>query len=184
MKKISLFLLSIVFALASCSTEEPDDPVRETRPRDGDGKVFLESGKLVDANLDFTEAQLKDALSNYEWELDYSLCYDLKKVSDKKKFRGLPIKMHIDGKMEFDIYGSEQNNMWKMSVSGKKINSELENDPLSSAHYPMRTFVVVALDMTGTSGRIVMDYKADVGVDLFDINTLYVRTVWHAVVKQ
>lgn len=184
MEKLSLFLLSIVFVLASCSTEEPDDPARETRPLDGNGKVFLESGKLVDANLDFTEAQLKDALSKYDWELDYKFCYDLKKVSEKKAIGGMPIKMHTDGIMEFDAFGSEQNNMWKMSVSGKKITSELERDPTSSALYSMRTFVVVALDVTETSGRIVMDYKSQTGIDLFDINTLYVRMVWHAVVKQ
>lgn len=181
MKKLSLFLLSIVFVLASCSTEEPDDPVRETRPRDGNGKVFLESGKLVDANLDFTEAQLKDALSKYEWKLDYSFCYDIKKVSDKKAIGGMPIKMHTDGMMEFDFSSSAKNNFWKMSVSGKKINSELERDPTSSALYSMRTFVVAALDMTDTSGRIVMDYKPDVGIDLFDFSSLYVRMVWNAV---
>ena len=44
--------------LASCgdNENEPDNVI--TRVQDGNGKVFLEKGILVDANLDYTQSEL------------------------------------------------------------------------------------------------------------------------------
>ena len=70
MKKLTLILMLLAAGLMaiSCGHDEPVDPNEITRVQDGKGKVFLENGTLVDANLDYTQAELIDALNKYDWE--------------------------------------------------------------------------------------------------------------------
>ena len=88
MKKISLYLLMILATgmFTSCGDDEPEI----TRVQDGNGKVFLETGKLVDANLNFSEAELKQALNTYKWEREYSFYYDNQTISNRYEVKGLP----------------------------------------------------------------------------------------------
>ena len=106
MKKLSLILLLLVTLCVSCGNDEPNynKKTEITRPKDGNGKVFVESGKLIDSNMNFTKEQLTDAMDNYEWELEYAIYYDNNTVSGRLQIiNALRIKMHIDKdkKMEY-----------------------------------------------------------------------------------
>ena len=78
MKKLALILMLLAAGLmaVSCGHDEPDDPNAVTRVQDGNGKVFLENGLLVEANLNYTQNDLINALATYEWERDYCFYYD------------------------------------------------------------------------------------------------------------
>ena len=79
MKKITLILMLLAAGLLAVSCghdDEPVDPNEITRVQDGNGKVFLESGLLVEANLNYTQNDLINALATYEWERDYCFYYD------------------------------------------------------------------------------------------------------------
>ena len=56
MKKLTLIMMMLAAGLmaVSCgdSKDEPVTPDEITRVQDGNGKVFLENGTLVNANLD------------------------------------------------------------------------------------------------------------------------------------
>ena len=142
--------------LASCgdNENEPDNVI--TRVQDGNGKVFLEKGILVDANLDYTQSELEDALSQHEWEREYCFYYDNSKVSDRVEIGGLPIIIHTNGTIEYD-FGSESSRFRDLSIFG---------------------YTIVSLDITDDGGRIVMDYKEIYDVDGFRTSSLYARMVW------
>lgn len=181
MKKIVLLALSLVFILAACGNDEPDDPNKLTRVQDGNGKVFLEKGKLVDANLDYTQDQLIEALNRYEWQREYSFYYDNKTISGKDEMAWLPIKMHTDSTIEYDT-DIDAAKFWDMSISGKRITATMRYNPTSSSYYPPVNYTVVALDLTPNAGRIVMDCKWTHDVDGFNASTLYIRMVWKAII--
>ena len=105
MKKISLYLLMILATgmFTSCGDDEPEI----TRVQDGNGKVFLETGTLVDANLSFSEAELEQALSTYKWEREYSFYYDNQTISNRYEVKGLPTVMHPDGTIELESLSGE-----------------------------------------------------------------------------
>ena len=141
MKKLALILMMLAAGLmaVSCGHDEPDDPNAVTRVQDGNGKVFLENGLLVEANLNYTQNDLINALTTYEWERDYCFYYD-----------------------------------------NKTITVSMRHDPISGSYYPDETLTVVALDLTQSYGRIVMDRKLSWDVDGYLTNSLYVRMVWKA----
>ena len=163
--------------LASCgdNENEPDNVI--TRVQDGNGKVFLEKGILVDANLDYTQSELEDALSQHEWEREYCFYYDNSKVSDRVEIGGLPIIIHTNGTIEYD-FGSERSRFRDLSIFGKRITATMIEDFLSSTYYPPLSYTIVSLDITDDGGRIVMDYKEIYDVDGFRTSSLYARMVW------
>ena len=105
MKKLTLILMLLATGLmaVSCGHDEPDDPNAVTRVQDGNGKVFLENGLLVEANLNYTQNDLINALATYEWERDYCFYYDNKTISNKTDISAMPILMHTDMTIEFDF---------------------------------------------------------------------------------
>ena len=184
MKKITLILMLLATGLmaVSCgdSKDEPVSPDEITRVQDGNGKVFLENGTLVNANLDYTQAELIDALNKYDWEREYSFYYDNHKISPKTEIDAMPRIIHPDGTIEFD-FPIEEGRLRLYTVSGKQITAIYQAPAWSSSWYPDVVLTVVSLDMTETSGRIVMDRKIfREDLEGFSSASLYVRMVWKA----
>lgn len=182
MKKIGLIALACAFILCACGNDEPDDPAQVvTRAQDGNGKVFVENGKLVDATINYSQAQLNDALNHYEWVQEYAFYYDNKTVSGKTEIPGLPIKMHTNATIEYDseipIVKTRQ-----MTIDGKVITAIMRYDPTASSLYPAEKYIVIALDMSQNTGRIVMDQKLPYEVKGYDEASLHARMVWKAVI--
>lgn len=175
----SLFVIIVWLVMISCGHDEPVDPNEVTRVQDGNGKVFLENGTLVDANLDYTQAELIDALNKYDWEREYSFYYDNRKISPKTEIDAMPRTIHPDGTIVFD-FPAEDARVRLYTVSGKQITA-IQNAPSwSSSMYSPVVLTVVSLDMTEGSGRIVMDRKVDMELDGYSTSSLYVRMVWKA----
>lgn len=182
MKKLTLILMLLATGLMAVScghSDEPVDPNEITRVQDGNGKVFLENGTLVDANLDYTQAELIDALNKYDWEREYSFYYDNRKISPKMEIDAMPRIIHPDGTIEFD-FPIEEGRLRLYTVSGKQITAIYQAPAWSSSWYSPVVLTVVSLDMTETSGRIVMDRKIDMELDGYSTSSLYVRMVWKA----
>ena len=181
MKKLTLILMLLAAGLMaiSCGHDEPVDPNEITRVQDGNGKVFLENGTLVDANLDYTQAELIDALNKYDWEREYSFYYDNRKISPKMEIDAMPRIIHPDGTIEYD-FPIEEGRLRLYTVSGKQITAIYQAPAWSSSWYPDVVLTVVSLDMTENSGRIVMDRKIDMELDGYSTSSLYVRMVWKA----
>ena len=177
------YLFFLVFTtglmMISCGRDEPVGADEITRVQDGNGKVFLENGLLVDANLDYTQAELEEALKSYEWEREYSFYYDNHTISSKTEIGGMPVAIHGNGTIEFD-FDIEDARVRTYTVSGKKITAIMQAPVWSSASYPPVTLIVVSLDMTDDSARIVMDRKIDMELDGYSSSSLYVRMVWRA----
>ena len=182
MKKFYLLIMLLAAGLmaVSCGHDEPVDPNEITRVQDGNGKVFLENGTLVDANLDYTQSELIDALNKYDWEREYSFYYDNSKISPKTEIDAMPRIIHPDGTIVFD-FPAEDARVRLYTVSGKQITA-IQNAPSwSSSMYSPVVLTVVSLDMTESSGRIVMDRKVDMELDGYSTSSLYVRMVWKAI---
>ena len=176
-----MMLLAAGLMAVSCGDDkdEPVNPDEITRVQDGNGKVFLENGTLVDANLDYTQAELEQALNQYDWEREYSFYYDNHKISQKMEINAMPRIIHPDGTIEFD-FPIEDARVRLYTVSGKQITA-IQNAPSwSSSMYSPVVLTVVSLDMTENSGRIVMDRKIDMELDGYSTSSLYVRMVWKA----
>ena len=177
MKKISLYLLMILAAgmLTSCGDDEPEI----TRVQDGNGKVFLETGTLVDANLNFSEAELEHALNTYKWEREYSFYYDNHTISNRYEVKGLPTVMHPDGTIKFDDESTA-----KYTVLDKHIliTNEVQVGVNNYSYYDKLD--VVSLDLTEGAGRMIIDRIAPKGYGKSDYsNTPYTRMVWRAVMQ-
>lgn len=175
----SFFVIFIGIIMISCGHDEPVDPNEITRVQDGNGKVFLENGTLVDANLDYTQAELEQALQQYDWEREYSFFYDNRKISPKTEIDAMPRIIHPDGTIVFD-FPAEDARVRTYTVSGKQITATQQAPPWSSSMYSPVVLTVVSLDMTERSGRIVMDRKIDMELDGYSTGSLYVRMVWKA----
>ena len=190
MKKLSYMLLLLLVALcaASCSNDEPDYNRKPDlkRPQDGNGKVFIENGKLVEANMNFTR-ELTDALNNYEWEREYFFYYDNNTVSGKLlNINALPVKIHTDKdkKMEY-LYllegGHTRTSYREVVIKGKLLIAAQPSATIDGSIYPADEFIVVSLDKADGGGRMVLDYKLHREVTGYDINSSYVRMVWKIV---
>ena len=118
-------ILSLLFTLlmcCSCGGNDKNDELGDdviTRVQDGNGKVFLESGVLVDANLNFTQAQLEQALDNYEWETDYSFYYDNNIISSNKANTDFEISFHTNRTAECPLFTSNSR-IRDVAVEGKQ----------------------------------------------------------------
>ena len=180
MKKLVFLTLALALICGACGSDEPDNPNKTARVQDGNGKVFLENGVLINANIDYTQEELITALSTYNWIREYCFLYDKNKISDKMDIFAQPLKMNTDLTME---YGPESGSgICDLTVSGKQITATMNNVPIySSAIYPPRMYTIISMDLFGDSGRIVMDYKYNADIEGFDKNSLYVRMVWKAV---
>ena len=177
MKKISLYLLMILAAgmFTSCGDDEPEI----TRVQDGNGKVFLETGTLVDANLNFSEAELEQALNTYKWEREYSFYYDNQTISNRYEVKGLPTVMHPDGTIVFDDESTA-----KYTVLDKHIliTNEVQVGVNNYSYYDKLD--VVSLDLTKGAGRMIIDRIVPNGYGKSDyVNTTYTRMVWRAVIQ-
>ena len=183
--KIRFLVICAVFAFVSVSCSKSDDldnnPNKITRVQDGNGKVFLEEGKLVDANLNYTQEQLVNALNSYEWEREYCFYYDNHKVSEKTDIHGLPTKIHKDGTL--DNLLNTIFDEWTYSVSGKQVIAERKYNYASSySGILTRTYTVIAIDLSKNSGRIIMEEKREDEIPEFDLNSLYARMVYKAII--
>ena len=181
--KIRFLVICAVFAFMSVSCSKGDDldnnTNKITRVQDGKGKVFLENGILVDANLNYTQEELIEALKKYEWVQEYCFYYDDKYISEKTEIKYLPTEIHTDGTLKSSLTPYYP---WSISVSGKKITATMIENVISSAYYPPQIYTVISLDLSKDSGRIVMDEKRNNDISGFDSNSLYVRMVWKAII--
>ncbi len=110
---------------------------------------------------------------------EYAFYYDNKTVSGKTEIPWLPTKMHIDATIEYDT-DIPACKTRLMSIDGKVITATMRFDPTSSSFYPAEKYIVVALDMSQNTGRIVMDQKLPNEVKGYDASSLYARMVWKA----
>jgi len=179
----AIYILSLIissFFISSCGdddkNDEPGDDVI-TRVQDGNGKVFLESGELVDATLDFTQQDIENAISNYEWERAYGFYYDNHKIEQKSEFDFMPVYIHSDFTMEY-TNSNINTRIRELSVVGRQLTSIL-NNPISSTYLPDQYFTVVALDINDGKGRMIMDCKYRVEVEGFSKKSLAIRLVWY-----
>ena len=177
MKKISFYLVLFMSAmlLISCGADEPEI----MRIQDGNGKVFLETGILVNANLNFSDAELEQALKTYQWEMDYSFYYDNYTVSNRYEIKGLPAFLHSDGTIEYDDASSAKYTATeKLIIVSNKVQVGVNN----YSYYDK--LMVVSLDLTEDAGRMVIDRIVPMGYGKYDYsNTTYTRMVWKAVMQ-
>lgn len=182
MKKLTLILMLLAAGLmaVSCGHDEPDDPNEITRVQDGNGKVFLENGTLVDANLDYTQSELEQALQQYEWEREYCFFYDNHNISSRvSELRYMPITIHTNGTIDItDEYPLRQR---EYTIKGKILTMSLIEDVFSSYYELPRDFVIVALDISENGGRMIMDTNLK-GYEYknYDPNSMSTRMVWKA----
>ena len=182
MKKLTLILMLLTAGLmaVSCGHDEPVDPNEITRVQDGNGKVFLDNGTLVDANLDYTQAELEQALQQYDWEREYCFFYDNRNVSSRiSELRYMPITIHTNGTI--DITDEYPLRYREYTIKGKILTMSLIEDVLSSYYELPRDFVIVALDINENGGRMIMDTNLK-GYEYknYDPNSISVRMVWNA----
>ncbi len=185
MKKLSYILfLSIIAICTSCGNDEPDHikPDEITRSEDGNGKVFIENGKLVEGNIDYSAADLKNALDHYDWQREYCIYYDNKYVSGRVDALYMPSTFFSTGhKFVYLKNASGQREIRTVESKNKLLLASVDFDPTSSSYYITDEFIVVALDFNGENGRMVLDYKLHRDVTGYDINSSYVRMVWKMV---
>ena len=173
---IIIILFLMAFALSSCGHDEPDDPNAVTRVQDGNGKVFLENGLLVEANTAFSEVMMNQALAETNWKRSYSFLYDNHHVSGIIEYNNsfMPLELLQDKKAKFS-----DNTTRPYSMSGKTIS--FTANPTSSTAFPSNPYTIVAIDYTESMKRIVTDVWA-AGIvkipDGYDMKTTNIRTVW------
>ena len=174
--KLNLMLLAAI-SMMMVACDKNDEPERmATRVLDGNGKVFLEGGVLVDANLDFTQSQLEQALNSHEWETDYSFYYDNNIISPSKADNGFVLSFYTNKTVECPMF-TQHTRVRDVSVSGKQIIITHEEPFYSSLYIPTIVFNVVSLDMNYNGGRIIMDMKDNGELEGFDANSLHLRMV-------
>lgn len=153
---------------ASCGGDkgnEPDEPGKNeevvTRVQDRDGMIFLQDGKLVEANTAFSTSLLHQALTESNWKRDYGILYDNKHISGifDLSNAALPLMLMTDQTAMFP-YSSKR----PYTLSGKTMT--IAADPVSSKMYPVDKYTIVAVDYTPTMKRIATDdiYSTPVGL--------------------
>lgn len=171
MKRILYLFIAVSTLLfaASCSNDEPTGGVKDQA-----GKVFLENGKMVNANTEFMSPRLSAALSQQKWVLDYAFYYDKNRVSDKMDIFGLPISIYPNKIIEYNL-GSEYLNFQDYTVEEKKIKSyKGKTDPQQSSIIFPIYYTVVAVD----ADRIIMDTPKKYENSNFHPESTYARMVW------
>ena len=183
MRTYRLFLIAVVacfvMAFVSCGSDEPSgggDDGKITRVQDGDGKAFLESGKLVDANLKYTRDLRDSAFSHYDWTAEYAICYDNKRISGKIKDVAdytFPDSIGSDSTMKFN--GWLERYTYSYEIEGRKLIAKMIYLPYYSFIDVAHTIKVVAIDINGDKGRVIVDEKHD--IKGFSMASSYVRVV-------
>lgn len=184
MKKITLILMLLAAGLMiiSCGHDEPDDPNQEpeyeiTRVKDGNGKVFLCNGTLVDANLKFDQALMTEALTSTVWKRDYVFIYDNSHVSDTFDLgvhsSKLPIFINPDS-----TFGYQDNTKQSFLIDGKRLISL--TDHVSSNPKTDLAFNLIAVDYDEHLKRIVLDQEAKYIIKAPEgyNSTTTIRMVW------
>lgn len=174
-------LACCVMTFVSCGDDDPSggDDGKITRVQDGDGKAFLEDGKLVDANLKYTRELRDSAFSHYDWTYDYVICYDNKRISGKIKdienYTPFPDSIGSDFTMRFKREGSYK---YSYEINGRKLIAKL----LDMAHYnlydPPHTLKVVAIDINGDKGRVIIDERHEGQTKGFSVASSYLRVIF------
>ena len=181
MKKLTLILMLLATGLMAVSCGHSDEPEPEkpdeiTRVQDGNGKIFLENGLLVEANTTFNESLMNQALAETNWKRSYSFLYDNHHVSGIIEYnnRFMPFELLPDKKAKFS-----DNTTRPYSMSGRTIS--FTANPSSSTSFPSNPYTIVAIDYTESMKRIVTDVWA-AGIvkipDGYDMKTTTIRTVW------
>ncbi len=165
-------------AFVSCGDDDPSggDDGKITRVQDGDGKAFLEGGKLVDANLKYTRELRDSAFSQYDWTYNYVICYDNKRISGKIKDienYTFPDSIGSDFTMRFN--GWLDRYMYSYEIEGRKLITKMIYLPQYSYIDVIHTIKVVAIDINGDKGRVIIDEKND--IKGFSSASSYVRVV-------
>lgn len=190
MRTYRLLLISVVacFAMAfvSCGDDEPSgggDDGKITRVQDGDGKAFLESGKLVDANLKYTRELRDSAFSHYDWTFNYMICYDNKRIShkidesDNQPYRLWPTNIYADSTL---VLHTLQMYKYRYEIEGRKLIATLIEYPWQSFKDTPRTLKIVAIDLYSkeNTGRIIIDQKCVSAIKGFSLASTYERIVF------
>ena len=182
MKTYRLLLIAVVaccaMAFVSCGDDDPSggDDGKITRVQDGDGKAFLENGKLVDANLKYKRELRDSAFAHYDWTSEYAICYDNKRISGKIKDienYTFPDSIGSDFTMRFN--GWLDRYMYSYEIEGRKLITKMIYLPQYSYIDVIHTIKVVAIDINGDKGRVIIDEKND--IKGFSSASSYVRVV-------
>ncbi len=180
---ISLLLVLLFMVLYSCgNNDEPVDPNKDpeyeiTRVKDGNGKVFLCNGELVDANLKFDQALMTEALTSTVWKRDYVFIYDNSHVSDTFDLgvhsSKLPIFINPDS-----TFGYQDNTKLRFLIDGKRLISL--TDHVSSNPKTDLVFNLIAVDYDEHLKRIVLDQEAKYIIKVPEgyNSTTTIRMVW------
>lgn len=181
MKKIELLfmLLLAVIIASSCGGNDEPKPVKPdeiTRVQDGNGKIFLENGLLVEANTAFSEVMMNQALAETSWKRAYGFLYDNHHVSGVIEYsnRFIPLELLPDKIAKFS-----DNATRPYSVSGRTIS--FTANPLSSTFFPINSYTIVSIDYTESLKRMVTDVlAADIVLipEGYDPKTTTIRIVW------
>ena len=162
----SFIMLS--FFVSSCGGDDKNDEIGDdviTRVQDGNGKV------------DFTQQDLENAISSYEWERAYGFYYDNHKIGQRIEFDFMPVYIHSDFTMQY-TNSNISTRIRELSVVGRQLTSIL-NNPISSTYMPDQYFTVVALDIDDGKGRMIMDCKYRMEVEGYSKKSLAIRLVWY-----
>ena len=169
MKTYRLLMIAVVaccaMAFVACGDDDPSggDDGKITRVQDGDGKAFIEDGKLVDANLKYTRDLRDSAFSHYDWMCEYAICYDNKRISGKIKDienYTFPDSIGSDFTMRFN--GWLDRYMYSYKIEGRKLIAEMIYLPHYSYIDVPHTIKVVAIDINGDKGRVIIDEKHEI----------------------
>ncbi len=188
MRTYRLLLIAVVaccaMAFVSCGDDDPSggDDGKITRVQDGDGKAFLEGGKLVDANLKYTRELRDSAFSHYDWTFEYAICYDSKRisqkidVSDNQSYTRWPININADNTMVLSLMSMYE---YRYEISGRKLIATLIEYEWQSYIDSPHTFKVVAIDLYSKkkTGRLIVDVKCVSAIKGFSLASTYERVV-------
>lgn len=186
MRTYRLLLIAVVacfvMAFVSCGSDEPSgggDDGKITRVQDGDGKAFLEDGKLVDANLKYTRELRDSAFSHYDWTFEYAICYDNKRISGKikdiKNYTPFPDSIGSDFTMRFKGRESYQ---YSYELDGRKLIAKLFDMAYYNLYEPPHSLKVVAIDISGAISRVIIDERHEKQTEGFSVASSYLRMVF------
>ena len=186
MKKIFNLIIATLLSvmLFSCGGNDEPEPEKSdeiTRVQDGNGKVFIDNGVLVEANIDYTSAQLTKALAEHEWAFDYGFYYDNHHVSSKAEMGSYcPTFIHTNGTIEYSNFSRVEGRICAYGINGKELITKSQASIHSSYSYPSDRFVIIALDYSEENGgRMIMDEKLGYApFNDYDANSSYKRLVW------
>ncbi len=152
---------------------------------DGDGTIFLEKGKIIASNTNYTKAEMEEALTKINWKRQYYIVYDQNYISDKNIINDYrnQIPLYLENgeawfyeKETFDVPR-------KYKINGKGFI--METDMLSDRWEGPTKYTIISLDMNDSIKRMVADrgfpyvyYSIPKGLDKTDKTKI--RLVWES----